>query len=88
MRCHPGVAFPLERVVPKGGAVIRGHHIKADTVIGIIPAVIHKDKLIFGIDADKFNPERWLVSDKDCIKYVDRNLMTVNPFIPVFLECH
>ncbi|KAJ5543407.1 cytochrome P450 [Penicillium sp. DV-2018c] len=76
MRCHPGVSFPLERVVPNGGATVCGTRFEAGTIIGINPAVIHHDKMIFGHDAATFRPERWTESDDERIKLMDRHLMT------------
>ncbi|KAJ5678742.1 cytochrome P450 [Penicillium macrosclerotiorum] len=77
MRCHPGVSFPLERVVPEGGTVLCGTHLEAGTIVGINPAVIHHDRIIFGADAGKFRPERWTESNEDQVKLMDRHLMTV-----------
>jgi len=77
MRCNPGVSFPLERTVPPGGAEICGVRFGPGTIVGINPAVIHHDKSVFGEDAAEFNPERWLTSDDERIKYMDRHLMTV-----------
>lgn len=93
MRCHPGVSFPLERVVPEGGTVLCGSHLDAGTIVGINPAVMHHDQTIFGEDAAKFRPERWIESDEKDIKNMDRHLMTVrmifsmSPFSPR-KECH
>lgn len=78
MRCHPGVSFPLERVVPEGGATFSDIHLKQGTIVGINPAVIHHDKTIFGDDADAFRPERWIESSEAHIKLMDRHLMTVS----------
>ncbi|KAJ5897370.1 cytochrome P450 [Penicillium tannophilum] len=76
MRCHPGVSFPLERIIPEGGAVLCGVHLKAGTIVGINPAVIHHDKSVFGEDAAVFRPERWLESSEEEVKRMDRHLMT------------
>ncbi|KAJ5656902.1 cytochrome P450 [Penicillium longicatenatum] len=76
MRCHPGVSFPLERIIPEGGAVLCGVHLEAGTIVGINPAVIHHDKSIFGDDAAVFRPERWLESSEEDVKRMDRHLMT------------
>lgn len=78
MRCCPGVSFPLERLVPEGGTELCGFHLRAGTIVGMNAAVIHRDKSIYGEDADKFNPERWLGSDEQRIKEMDRHLMTVS----------
>lgn len=77
MRCCPGVSFPLERLVPEGGAEICGVHLREGTIVGMNPAVIHRDQSIFGEDAETFNPERWLGSDEAHIKNMDRHLLTV-----------
>ncbi|KAJ6005379.1 cytochrome P450 [Penicillium sp. IBT 35674x] len=76
MRCHPGVSFPLERVIPESGAVLCGVQLEAGTIVGINPAVIHHDKSIFGEDAAVFRPERWLESSEEEVKRMDRHLMT------------
>ena len=77
MRCHPGVSYPLERIVPPGGAEFCGTHIREGTILGMNPTVIHKDTTIFGEDAAIFNPNRWLGPDEEHIKRMDRHLMTV-----------
>ena len=77
MRCHPGVSYPLERVVPAGGITICGVHVAEGTVLGVSAPVIHSDTSIFGEDALEFNPERWLSSDEEHIKRMERHLMTV-----------
>lgn len=77
MRCHPGVSYPLERVVPPGGANLCGVHLNEGTIVGVNPVVIHRDTSIFGEDALQFNPERWLGNDTEHIKSMDRHLMTV-----------
>lgn len=77
MRCHPGVSYPLERVVPPGGAELCGVHLNEGTIVGVNPVVIHRDTNIFGDDALQFNPERWLGDDTEHIKNMDRHLMTV-----------
>ncbi|TQS32122.1 hypothetical protein Golomagni_07573 [Golovinomyces magnicellulatus] len=38
--------------------------------------VIHSDTTIFGQDANAFSPERWLQSDEEQVKRMDRCLMT------------
>ena len=38
------------------------------TVVGCTPWVIHKDKGIFGADADQFNPDRWLKGDASTMR--------------------
>lgn len=78
MRCHPGVSYPLERVVPEQGIVIAGVHLQAGTIVGMSAPVMHCNRDVFGHDADAFNPDRWLLSDAETIKRMDRHLMTVS----------
>ncbi|GAB0138625.1 hypothetical protein EsDP_00006851 [Epichloe bromicola] len=59
-RLHPAAGLPLERVVPAGGAEIAGHHIRGGTIVGCSAWVIHRRPEVFGPDADKYRPERWL----------------------------
>ncbi|KAH8683619.1 cytochrome P450 [Ilyonectria robusta] len=75
LRMHPGVSYPLERVVPQGGTNLCGTHLPAGTVVGVNAAVIHRNRDIFGDDADQFRPERW-ICDEEKIKQMDRNLLT------------
>lgn len=82
MRCHPGVSYPLERVVPEGGTNLCGTHLEAGTIVGVNPAVLHHDKSIFGDDAANFRPERWIESDEEKVKLMDRHLMTVSAGLP------
>ena len=78
MRCHPGVSYPLERIVPDGGIVLCGVPLEAGNIVGINPAVMHHDKTIFGDDATIFRPERWTESNEEQLKIMDRHLMTVS----------
>ena len=78
MRCHPGVSFPLERVVPDGGIDLCGVHLEPGTIVGINPAVIHQEKSIFGEDAALFRPERWTECDSERAKFMDRYNLTVS----------
>lgn len=45
------------------------------TVLSVNPWVIHRDRSIFGEDADSFNPERWL--DPQRAKSMDKYLIHV-----------
>ncbi|KXH41590.1 hypothetical protein CSAL01_01092 [Colletotrichum salicis] len=76
MRMHPGVSYPLERIVPDTGAEISGFHLPAGTVVGMNAAVIHRNRSIFGDDADTFRPERWLSDDIEAVKTMERHNMS------------
>lgn len=60
MRLHPTTGFILERHVPPGGAVLCNVYLPARTVVGVNAWAIHREKSIYGEDADYFRPERWL----------------------------
>jgi cytochrome P450 len=75
---HPGVGFPLERYVPPEGAVICGTHLPAGTIVSMSAPTIHMDKRIFGEDAERFRPERWLEATSEELKNMDRGFLAVS----------
>ena len=60
MRLHPVTGFILERHVPPGGTTLCSTYLPAGTVVGVNAWAIHRDKSIYGDDANAFRPERWL----------------------------
>ncbi|KAI3323954.1 cytochrome P450 [Xylariaceae sp. AK1471] len=72
LRIHPATGLPLERVVPEGGATIGGFFFPAGTVVGVNSWVAHRNKQIFGVDADEFNPKRWLTDDEEKLAAMSR----------------
>lgn len=79
MRLHPGVAFPLERYVPPGGAVICGNWLPEGTNVSVNAAVIHLDRSVYGDDAEHFRPERWIDASSEELKAMDRSFIAVSP---------
>lgn len=77
MRLHAGVGYPLERLVPKGGAELCGVYLPGGTRVGINPWVVHMDKEIYGEDAAEFRPERWLKASAEKLKLMDRSFLAV-----------
>jgi cytochrome P450 len=71
LRLHPSVGMILERVVPKGGREICGHFFKEGTIVGMNAWVVHRDKAVFGEDAEAWRPERWLKADPERRKKMD-----------------
>ncbi|KAF2804695.1 cytochrome P450, partial [Mytilinidion resinicola] len=65
MRLTTVIGVSLPRVVPGSGAVVEGHELPAGTVIGANPWVVHRDKGIYGEDAEEFRPERYLEASKE-----------------------
>ncbi|KAK3332588.1 cytochrome P450 [Cercophora scortea] len=75
-RLHPVIGLALERVVPKGGAEICGKRFAEGTIVGMNPWVVHRNKEMFGEDADCWNPDRWLLCDKERRVAMERSLLT------------
>lgn len=67
-RLHPAAGLPLERIVPPQGVEICGEHIPGGTIVGCSAWVIHRNKSIFGDDADIYRPERWLDRSPEEVK--------------------
>jgi cytochrome P450 len=87
LRMHPGVGFPLERVVPPACTSIpvcgKEYHVPPGTVVGINPAVVQRDRGVFGPDADVFRPERWFVDeevagDEARVRKMERTILAVS----------
>jgi hypothetical protein len=76
LRLSPALALPLERIVPPSGLRIGETVIPPGTIVGINPWVLHRDKRIFGHDADGWRPNRWLADDADKVKYMERHLLS------------
>lgn len=62
-RMHPAPGLPMERIVPPQGADIAGHFVPGGTIVGCSAWVLHRNKDVFGADADVYRPERWLVDE-------------------------
>ncbi|KAI1613804.1 cytochrome P450 oxidoreductase [Exophiala viscosa] len=71
LRCHPALGEILPRVVPPGGVSLCGQYIPEGTVIGCNAWTIHQDRGVFGEDADKFRPERWIDNTTEAIYRMD-----------------
>lgn len=54
----------LPRYVSEPGIRAHGFWIPAATEMAASPYIIHRDKQIFGRDADEFKPERWTMNEK------------------------
>lgn len=75
LRLNPALALPLERVVPAPGLQVERHFLPPGTVIGVNPWVLHRDKRIFGSDAEDWEPQRWLSKNVERVKYMDQHIL-------------
>jgi cytochrome P450 len=61
MRIFPTTGIELERKVGPGGLTLpSGQNLSAGSVVGLNAWAVHRDGAVFGDDADRFRPERWL----------------------------
>ena len=75
LRLNPALALPLERVVPPSGLQLDSTWFPPGTIVGINPWVLHRDRQIFGSDAEEWNPDRWLDLDPAKTKYMEQHLL-------------
>ncbi|KAL6154177.1 hypothetical protein ACJQWK_01907 [Exserohilum turcicum] len=75
LRMHSAVGAPMARVIGKEGATLAGQYFPPGTEVGVNPWVAHYNTDIFGPDAAKFVPERWLTDDAEKLSSMNRNLL-------------
>lgn len=71
MRVRPAVGVNITRLIPQGGAEVDGTRLPAGTSVAVNGWVLHRDKKVFGEDADEYRPERWL-KDEESAKRMER----------------
>lgn len=71
LRYHPALGQILPRLVPEGGTTVCGHYLPAGTTVGCNAFTVHRDKELYGEDADQFNPERWIDGDPEKIRKME-----------------
>src|ERR1700761_7682221 len=81
LRMNPALSLPLERIVPAEGFNL--HHddgsqtfFPTGTVIGINPWVFHRSPQIFGDDAERWNPNRWLSQNEKETKAMEHSILS------------
>lgn len=78
MRINPAVGLNITRKVPPAGAELGGVKLPGGTEVAVNGWVLHRDRSIFGDDADAYRPERWLEGDKEKIKTMERCMFQVS----------
>ncbi|KAJ9151979.1 Pisatin demethylase [Pleurostoma richardsiae] len=71
MRVRPAVGLNITRLVPPEGAELDGHFFPGGVTIAANGWVLHRDRAVFGSDADVYRPERWL-EDPEEAKRMER----------------
>ena len=79
MRLRPAVGLGSQRYVPAGGAMIDGKHYPEGIVVSVNAWPVHRDKSVFGDDAQYFRPERWRSENA---KEMEKHLYQVCSLIP------
>lgn len=79
MRLMPALGMALPREVPPGGREIAGQFFPAGVKVGINATTLHRDKGVFGEDADDFKPERWLRKE---VGNMEKHMMHVSAQLP------
>lgn len=64
MRLNPSAPNIFPRLAPKGGLELDGQYVPEGTEVTCNPWLVHRDPNIYGADADKFVPERWMDPEK------------------------
>lgn len=64
LRLFSTVGIGLPRVVPESGLTILGHTFAPGSIVSVPMYTLHRDKAIWGEDADDFVPERWSRGDR------------------------
>ena len=60
LRIHSATGLPMQRTVPPEGTTIAGRFIPGGSTVGINAWVAHRNRSVYGQDADYWRPERWL----------------------------
>ena len=85
-RLHAPVGVTMERVVKTKdglGVEVCGTHLPEGTIVGMNAWVVHRDRGIFGADADDWNPDRWMGPKDDRRAAMERSLLTVCLPVPI-----
>lgn len=64
-RLYPVIGMSLSRTVPSGGMEAHGCYFPSGTTVGCNPVALHRNAEVFGPDATKYNPNRWLEDRQD-----------------------
>ncbi|PVI08119.1 cytochrome P450 [Periconia macrospinosa] len=75
LRLHTPLSVPMERVVPEPGLQANGYKISPGMIVSISQYSVHRDREVFGLDAELFRAERWLEADPIALRRLNRNFI-------------
>ncbi|KAK4460477.1 cytochrome P450 [Cladorrhinum samala] len=81
MRFHSPIGMGLERYVPEGGVTLPGEaggYVPKGAVLAFNPAVLARNVDVYGQDADRFRPERWLRADGESQNEYEQRMLAMN----------
>lgn len=81
MRMRPAVGLNITRLAPSGGVILHGQRFPEGTRLAVNGWVLHRDRGVFGPDADAYRPERWLENNEENIKLMDRHMFQVRSYL-------
>ncbi|KAG5982500.1 hypothetical protein E4U55_001836 [Claviceps digitariae] len=65
LRCYPAIPMSLPRLVPRGGRVIDGFFLPANTIVSCQAHSVHRINTDVFPEPDRFCPERWMDTEGD-----------------------
>ncbi|KAF4467833.1 pisatin demethylase [Fusarium albosuccineum] len=71
-RLYPVISMSLPRKVPSTGLDLHGYYFPPGTTVGCNPVALHRNKEVFGPDAELFSIDRWLIADPDTTRNMER----------------
>jgi cytochrome P450 len=74
-RFAPSTPFLLPRYVDQNGMNLKGRWAAPGVEVAANPYVIHRDREVFGMDADEFRPERWL-EDEERTRIMEKYILS------------
>ena len=64
MRLTPAAPNMFPRIVAQGGLWVEGKFVAEGTEMTCNPYIVHRNKALYGEDAEAFRPERWLENEE------------------------
>lgn len=84
LRIHSATGLPMQRLVPTEGTIIAGRFIPGGCTVGMNAWVAHRNKKVYGQDAEEWRPERWLeIEEQGRGAEVEKYFFGMHPTAPL-----